>query len=231
MKKMLILLSSLFATCLVHAQGEVWFNNFNTLYTKISVNQTPGGAATSLMTGPAGAFDFAFYYTVTANTVLGSADPVIPRADGELGNYVVNDPNWKYVTTYGNAAQPGRLQVTSPDTIPDVPAGGYANFVVFGWSADLGSDPETALFNAQFGNFSDASVIGESAVAGTFQLGNDLNYFIPRVFGNIPPSIHGFTLGEIAFVPEPTSWALAATVALLWLVGRFRKSPPSLQKV
>lgn len=85
MKKYLAIVSIVGAAYGAMAQGEVSFINTSSAATKISVNSTPGGAATSLTTAGAGNYYFELFYSAdNATTVTGSGSgAVIPPATAE----------------------------------------------------------------------------------------------------------------------------------------------------
>ena len=222
MKRIVLLFQLLIIANWVQAQGEVNFNNNNSALTKISIAQSVGGGATTLMSGPANSYYFALFYSTTATTVLGSTAAVMPTLGG-IGNYVLSDDNWIYVTTIANSATPGRISGSATQPIPNLPIGTPAQFVILGWSANIGRN--LAALQSFFAGESSPgnAVIGESNVSGTLLVGDNFSYLVPNLFGGNTELIHGFTLGPVA-VPEPTTIALGVLGGLAMLSLRRKQA-------
>jgi len=212
MKTRLLLVVALVVALGARAQGLVYFNNTPT--TRISTNGIPGGG-TGLTAPVANLFYYALYCSMTATTVLGATNALTPGGSGIVGGiFVFNDPNWTLVA-YGTNSPfaAGRLASSQQNSdgftvVPDVPGGSAAHFVVLGWSANLGSTV-AALQGSLFSGFAFGS-IGESAVSGSYLLGNGSFIPAPVIFGTGPSQISGFTLALVP-IPEPTALALVLT--------------------
>ena len=229
MKKTLvtIALSSIVAAS-TYAQGLVVFNNTST--TKISTNSVAGGAATGTTVATAGAFYYALFFSATATTVNGSASAVAPTATA-IGTYVTSDGNWTANGILGSSsASTGRFASTSPNgdgstTVTGLAAGATGNFVVLGWSANIGTTLSdlTAWLAAPTFQAGQTYYVGESIV-GTQTAGNGGSIPNPGLFGTVSPGISGFTLGAVAApIPEPGTMALAALGGASLLLFRRKK--------
>lgn len=218
MKARIVLLAVLACGLSAEAQGLIYFRN--TPPTRISTNSLPGGTAAGWTARGTNLYCYALFYSTTAASVLGTTNAQMPGIF-DYGVYAFEDPNWTFVAYATNLPfASGRLVPVSqnPDgttTVNGVPGGAFAQFVVLGWSANLGStltDLEISLeVPGMYG------WVGESAVSGPIQLG-DGNLIPPSLlFGLSSPSITGFTLGVFPTVPEPSMLALVG----LGLVGLF----------
>ena len=107
--------------------------------------------------------------------------------------------------------------------VPGDAAGATAQFVVVGWSDNLGStllELEGSLVNP---GFNTTSFLGESAVSGPIDLGDNVNSPAAILFSmNGYSDLQGFTLGEI--VPEPATLALATMGGMIWMALRFKRA-------
>lgn len=194
------------------AQGLIFFNNGNA--TRVSTNAWAAGYPVPGLTAAApNLFYYALFYSTTATTVHGSTNAVIFDGLNLSGSFVFDDSNWA-VTAYGTNSPfvAGRfsssaLNADGSTTINEVPPGAFAQFVVLGWSANLGPTVPALLNSLYSVNFYPGFVLGESAVSGPLQLGNGTSILVPNLFGTTPPQISGFTMGP--FIPEPSALALA----------------------
>jgi hypothetical protein len=220
MNKSLIVAASLAVAAGAQAQGLVNFANSASAATKISINSTPGSAVVGLTPATANAYYYALFYSATATTVLGSSASVIPTST-TVGSYVTSDNNWTYVTTTGSSATAGRLTAVIP-TVPGLGGGSSAQFVVIGWSANIGSTVASlaaylaapSLISGNYG------YVGESVVSGALQAGDGATILTPAIFSGVAPAVQGFTLGAVAPAPEPTTIALAGLGGLSLLAFR-----------
>jgi PEP-CTERM motif len=195
------------ACCGARAQGTIFWGNNNS--TRISTNSFFGGPATGLTAAAANLYYYALFYSTNATTVEGTTN-----AQSGFGVYAFEDPNWTFAA-YGTNSSLGRFfpsaqNADSSTTVNGVSAGASAQFVVVGWSANMGStlaQMESAFFLSQVPGSYVSSWLGESAVSGPLQLGDGGVILPPNLFGNSSPQISGFTLGYLA--PEPSSLALA----------------------
>jgi hypothetical protein len=187
------------------AQGLVFFSSS-------TQNMSTNGATVGKTTGAAGSFYYALFVSPTATTVGGVQTGAV---QGTNGVYAFNDANWTFVAYGTNSPTAGRFQSSSQNadtstTIPTVAGGAAAQFVVVGWSANLGSTL-TSLEQA-LGVNGTTGFLGESIVSGAITTGNGALIGSPNLFGGIAPSLQAFTLGgfTITSTPEPGTLALAA---------------------
>jgi len=195
-------------------QGTVNFSAGAATNTRLATNSAAGGPTTGQISG-AGNYYFALFVAPTSVTSAGAS--LDPTGSG-----------FTFFGAYGtNTAAVGRF--TGNPTTDDVAVPGYgpnasANFVVVGWSANIGVT--WASFSSWYRNGSPNTFTGwagESAVAQNVQLGGGLT--APgNIFGSNPGQVLGFTLGQINPVPEPTTFALAGLGAAALVIFRRRKA-------
>jgi hypothetical protein len=215
------------------AQGFVLFSNSGS--EKISVNAIMGGPATGAMPTTS-TYYFALFYSATATTVDGSAAAVTG-----YGNYVFNDSNWTfnnptaaqangyvYGPGYGQndlrAGQFASSYIDPTQSATLVPFTTPAQFVVVGWSANIGSTLDALENWYGMGDPITPGWIGESAVSGAITPGTpDIVPASPPaiLFDSFAGELTGFTLGIV--VPEPSMIALAGLGGLSLLLFRRRK--------
>jgi hypothetical protein len=208
-------------------QGTIVFGNTTT--TKISTNSVVGGAATGLTSATTTAggsenFYFALFYSTSQTSVSGSTAAVL----GTNGVYAFNASGWvngsqSSLSTNGVAA--GRFQPSSPNSdgsasVSALTGGTSADFVVIGWSANIGST--VAALQAWLANPTSAGWVGESAVSGTLTPGTLGSTGASGLFGTATGLIPGWTLGLVS-VPEPGTLALAAIGGASLLLFRRKK--------
>ena len=214
------------ATLSGFAQGEIEFQNSTAA--KISVNSVIGGAATSTTSAGANLYYYALFNSVNSSTVNGSSAPVIPSETGFSGSFAFNDPAWTFDAYGVSTAKAGILSSSTLDTagftqIPGEPSSSY--FVVIGWSANIGSTIQSVETLLSGGGGYGVFYIGQSAVSGDFPTGTAGTGNAPQIlFGQTPPAIPGFTLGEFAPVPEPTAIALGLVGGMAWLALRRKQA-------
>lgn len=212
MKTSFILLASLAAGQPVFAQGL--FNASNVGASALISTNTFMGTSGALAP-VAGSYDFAIFYSLTADNVLGVTAAQVPCAQGfTCGGFPImalafNDSNWQLATYATNIAVAGRLRGTAEDAsgstaIAGVAPGTTAYFVVLGWSANIGSTIQDVMAN--WAGPSTYFLIGQSAVSGPIQLGGG-QLVSPSIWGLAPGGIPGFVLSPLP-VPEPESLAL-----------------------
>ena len=181
------------------------------------------------MSGSATAkYDFALFESTTATTVgRGLTNAETGYFPGTT-TYAFEDPSWTLVDYGVNLPPVGRFigneqLINGFTAVPGVAAGTTAQFVVVGWSDNLGStliELEASLVNP---GFNTVSFLGESAVSGPINLGDNVNSPAAILFSmNGYPYLQGFTLGEIA--PEPAALAVATMGGLIWLAVRLNKA-------
>jgi len=213
MKKLLIIASMSALAVAANAQGLVSFNNSSAASTKISTNSVVGGASTGLTTIGNGNY----YYELfgSSNSVAnGNAAAVMPTGSGALlGTYVFSDSTWiDLASAQSGTTRAGQVTGPSPVTDPATAggAGATGNFIVIGWSANIGST--IAALEAYLASptlLPGGGYVGQSNV-GNVALGNGSSLPTLAVFGN---GVNGILLGLIPVVPEP------ATIALMTLGG------------
>jgi hypothetical protein len=186
-------------------QGIVDFENFNN--TLIS---THNGATTGLMSGPAGTYYFALLDSPNQTT-----------AGPSLSGWGFQD--------YGyNTTTPGLMNgnyTTDPGVdIQFNPPGSPDNFVVVGWSANIGTSYglAQAWWNNGNPNSGPSGYFGISSVATDVIVGGG-SVPVPTIFGpTVGREVQGFTLNYYA-VPEPSSFALASLAGAALFISRRRK--------
>lgn len=188
--------------------GYIYFANSSAAVTKIYTNSTVGGPDTGLTTG-SNLYYYALYVSPTATNVLGQSSAIVGSASG---NYAFNDTNW-VLAAYGTSGTNtgtnffrGQILSLSADAsgrtpVPGLDGGTTAQFVVIGWSVNVGTS--IAAVQGWFHGGSPASNgwIGQSAVSGSIQLGNGGGITTHTLFGTAAPYLPGFTLGLASPVP------------------------------
>jgi hypothetical protein len=199
--KMLVSTASVLgAVSLARAQGEVDFENFNN--SLIYTNSIHNGPATGLMSGPPGVVNpfqpgtyvFALFAALTNQTTV----------DATLSG-------WVLVTADGvNTATAGLMNGNDDSNGPGATltgpwgSGEVANFVVVGWSANIGTTWGTASAWWNNGNpiSGPSGYFVISSVARDVVIGGGL-YPIPTIFGPTPEyEIQGFTLNLYTLPPD-----------------------------
>lgn len=211
MKTIATLLTILLTTAGSHAVGLVNFANSSS--TLISVDGAPMPTQTERE------FIFAVFLapssTVSSSGLTAAfADPVFQLACG-------------YTTNHSSPLGAGRL-TSRPSldagSIAGYSAGEFVDFVVRGWSSNLGYTWSEALANWNNGN----PLVADWAI-GSSTIGNDLllggNVFPqPTLFGIGPDQVGGFNfqVGGFNLIPEPSSLTLAASGLALLMQCRRR---------
>jgi len=179
------------------AQGVVLFNN--NITSRISTNIVIGGPAAGSIAG-AGKYRFALFYSTNATSVNGQTTAIIGNTNS---NFAFNDPAWTFVAYGTNTTTVGRFASMVPDvsgqtTVPGVPGGATARFVIIGWSANIGTD--IAALASWFNNQALAGWVGQSAVSPPVTVGDNASLPAPLlVVSNVIPA---FTLG-MSGTPDP----------------------------
>ncbi|HEV2695080.1 MAG TPA: immunoglobulin domain-containing protein [Verrucomicrobiae bacterium] len=201
--------NSFAATLTVNApsgNGYVIFGNSSVSVTKIFTNTSVGGAATGLTAGP---YNYALYVSTTATSVSGQTAAIV---GGASSNYAFNAGAWTLAATGTNSYRGVFTSTTGAGTgrtlITGIAPGVGAQFVVIGWSGNVGPDISSA--QAWFNNGSPASDgwIGQSSVSGSLVLGDGASIPTPSIFNTNAPSLQGFTLGLVSPVAH-ASYAMA----------------------
>jgi hypothetical protein len=204
MKTLLAIAALLGTVSLTLAQGLVDFENFNN--SLISTNTVHNGAATGLMSGPAGtvspfnappgSYVFHLFAAPTSQTTVDAslsgwdsqADGVNTAIPGLMNGNITTDPG-AWLLGWG----PGET----------------ANFVVVGWSRNIGVDwgEASAWWNDGNPNSGPSGWFGISDIAQDVVVGGG-GYPVPTIFGPTEGyEIQGFTLNYYQ-VPEPSTFAL-----------------------
>jgi hypothetical protein len=224
MKKIILALSlTVSATFLSQAQGLI---NFGSSTQNMSTNNTIAsyGAITSGKITPSTTsigYYFALFYSATSTAVNGTQTAAI---QGSSPNYAFNDSTFNLYSGLGTNSSAGRFNNSTPNTdgsatIAGISGGATAQFVVVGWSANLGNSV-SALENSLAAGT--PGFLGQSVVSGPISLGNGALLPTPNLFQNTAPYIQAFTLGALP-VPEPGTMALAALSGASLLLFRRRK--------
>jgi hypothetical protein len=205
MKKLLTLAALVGATTLSFAQGYVNFANSSA--TLISA----GGVAAP---GAAGAYYYAVFLA-PSTTVTG-----IGQSAGAFDNpifQVVGGTNTS-IATAGRMATRNALNVGGT-------AGGTADFLVRGWSANAGATWSEALaFYNNLGSSGQSMWLGQSVIGNDIVLGDGGALPNITLFGVGLNQVGGFNLTQFGgTVPEPSSMALAGIGAASLLLFRRRK--------
>ncbi|MGA2788800.1 MAG: PEP-CTERM sorting domain-containing protein [Verrucomicrobiota bacterium] len=226
-------------------QGLVTFGNSAGLTSRISVNTTFGGAATGqYAAGAAGTYYFALFYSTTATTVNGNANAFYPTLTS-VGNYVWNDTNWHFAggssgqqtyTLNGNifssdgyaasTGAAGRMLSTlytsesvESESVVGLAAGATAQFVVVGWSSNMGTTYGAVESFLTSGNVTTGMYLGESAVGAPTVTGDNFLNASPTIMA--ATVVPAFTLGLYA-IPEPSTMVLVGLGGLSLLLFRRR---------
>jgi hypothetical protein len=223
MKKILTIISlATLVAASSNAQGLVNFNNTSAAGTKISTNSVVGGASSGLAalnTGNA-SFYYALFYSTTQTSVSGSTAAIT----GITGStYAFNASGWTAGATATNGAtRAGQVAGNAAQAIAGIAGAGTGNFVVVGWSANIGTQVSDLISWYNNGSPATAGFIGESSVTGTLTLGDGAGVSTPSPFGTAAPFAPGFVLGLVAPTPEPGTMVLAGLGGLA-LLGLRRK--------
>jgi len=217
------------------AQGFITFaSGGQTIFT----NSSPGGVTNGVMSATTGTptYYFALFYSASATTVNGSAAAVMPTG-GSAGNYVFNDGAWTFDNPSSTAGYLGPAyatnnltagRFTSAVTDPAnssqtlLPFTTAAQFVVLGWSANIGTTLAQVISWYNGGNPLTAGWIGESAVSGAITPSAGGVTPAQSLFGPAAPQLQRFSLGLVP-TPEPSTMALAGLGGLSLLLFRRRK--------
>jgi hypothetical protein len=185
MKPLLTTVTLLGAVSLAGAGGIVDFENFSN--SLIYTNSVHNGPPSGLISGAPGAYYFALFSACTNHTSV----------DATLNNGI--GCGWVYEALGTNTAIPGLMNgnyTTDPGVDVSDPDGSQANFVVAGWSANVGRTWAEA--KAWWGNGSPNITLpgyfAISSIARNVVAGGSV-YPVPTIFGPTPIyEVQGFTL-------------------------------------
>jgi hypothetical protein len=190
MNKLLTVMALHATACFCLGQGYVQFSNGTT--TKISTNSVVGGPATGVIAPVPGSYYFALFVgTATQTNVDSSFNGWTFVA---LGTNTVFSGGGRF---WGNNFASSGPAIDSV-VVPGV-CGGISNFVILGWSANMGSNwhsiqAELEYYQAHGAVTGPGEWIGVSRV-GTNSALSCLGYPVNTIIGNGPGPIPGFTLG------------------------------------
>jgi hypothetical protein len=232
MKKIIIVSIWLaLAAISAQAQGTISFSNGST--TRIFTNNAVGGPAFSLTDLQN---RYALFCSTTATSVNGQTAAIV---GGASSNYAFGDTNWTLVAYGTNFLQPGLIVSASANgsgatTVAGVAGGSAAQFVVIGWSSNIGTDIGAVQDWFNGGNPAFNGWIGQSVVSGAITLGTSTP---ATLFGAAAPDIQGFTLGLVvpaASVPpvitaQPTNETVPAGAGASFSVSAYGTPTPVCQ--
>jgi len=206
------------------AQGFVNFNNSVSAATKISVNSTYGGPATGLTPAVANGFYYELFFSKSTATEAGAGTiPPAVTTGSLVGNFVTGDSSWTDgLAQAASSATAGRVLGGANEVVTGVAGATSANFVLIGWSANIGSTIQALdTYLANPTPLAAPAFFGESQVAN-LTLGDGAGTSTPNLITST--TIPGFLLGEIQPTPEPTTIALGVMGAASLLALRRKKA-------
>jgi len=218
MKKLLTIAALVGVTSLSYGQGYVAFaNSSGSRFSTNAPGSSPGSNFVTVAAGTIGGqFYFELFASTTASTISSTSDPTLN--------------GWTAVHIATNITQGGRINGNYEDStggaaqIPGFAAGSTANFAVVGWSSSIGTSwaeaqawwANGAHSGSAQGYFGINTTVASGVPLATF--GGPYN----SLFGTGPGIINGWGLS--AFIPEPSSFALAGLSAAALLIFRRRKA-------
>jgi len=208
MKKTIAIICGTLVAGSTFAQGFVSFANNSG--TQIRTNGATQGVAASLAQG--GAYNYGLFI----QSYDGTAAPNTPWSAG-----------WVFTGLVATNTSAGRLTLGTVQ-VPGWAAGATNQFVIAGWSRNLGSEWSLIAPQAQSGLWLENGFFGVSAVSyGAASAAPPTPAF--PLFGTTGPTgsgipiQSGFDLMAVG-IPEPTTFALAGLGAAAMLILRRRKS-------
>jgi len=230
MKKILltVALSTAFAAV---GFGQGYVGLANGTASKISANATLNGSTFTATGTTAGSYYFALFYApstdVSVSTVNGATSSAISGTSSldTVGSFIFNDSSWTLDSSVlgvvgTRAGFIGDSTGSAQSAVP-VAAGVTEDFVLLGWSGNIGSTVASveSFLNGQGPT---TGWIGESAV-GSQVVSAGAPSPVPPIWGSAP-QIPGFTLGEVQPIPEPSTIALGVMGAAALLALRRKKA-------
>jgi len=207
MKKLLTLAALFGAASLTFGQGIVSFTSGTVFMT---TNTVQGGPSTGRVSG-AGNYTFALF---VAPTTQASIDATFT--------------GWTFTGNYGtNIAAAGRFSgnyTTDPGVVVNgYGPGSFGNFVIAGWSSNIGSTWAQAQAWWNNGVPAGGGFFGFSTVAANVLVGGGSTP-VPTLMGTIAGTqANTFNLGFYPAIPEPGTLALAGLGVAAMLIMRRRK--------
>lgn len=201
--------------------GEVDFENFSN--SLIYTNSVHNGPATGLISGTPGvvnpfqpgAYIFALFAAPTNQTTV---DASLAGWDSAGLSYAVNTATPGLINGNDDQSGPGST-LAGPWG-----SGEVANFLVVGWSSNIGDNwgAASAWWNNGNPNSGPSGWFAISDIASNVVVGGN-PYPIPTIFGSTPGyEIQGFTL-NLYTIPEPSTLLLAGFGVATLLALRRRK--------
>jgi PEP-CTERM motif-containing protein len=207
MKHLLVLTTFLGVVACSFGQGQINYNNSATTLATSTINPT-GAGATPIGPNTVGSPNLFYFGLFVAP--MGTPAPLTSFTDQRVG---LHDPNWQFVGAYAvnstAATGAGRLQNPGSPAIAGFPGGSTVNFIVRGWSANMGTTwAEVVAFIDAIPNDL-GTTYGTSAMAVNAILGGGGTPLpIPSAWGLGASQISGLALFKQT--PEPGTFALAA---------------------
>jgi hypothetical protein len=175
---------------------------------RISTNSTFGGSPSGSTETASGQYYYALYCSPTATSVNGQTNAIFGFTSVNQDWYAFNDTRWTLVAYGVNTSAPGRFASIGADSsgetvVPGVAGGTSAQFVIIGWSANIGTNIEAVENWLGYGYSVVTAWIGQSVVSGPLMLGDGASHPTPAICGANAPQIQGFTLGMASVDLDP----------------------------
>jgi PEP-CTERM motif-containing protein len=201
-------------------QGQINFNN--SASTLIRNGWDPSFFSTAPIAPNTAGSPNPFYFGLFV-APQGTPAPAYDFYDQRVG---LHDPNWQFAGAYAvnstAATGAGRLQNPGSPAIAGFPGGSTVNFIVRGWSANMGTTwaQVVAFIDADPNNF--YTIYGTSPMAVNAILGGGGTPLpIPTAWGLGASQVPGFVLFR-QDGPEPSTFALMSLGAALSILYRRR---------
>jgi hypothetical protein len=201
------------------AQGLVYFANSSAVITHIATNTVPGGPSTGQINGPPGTYFFALFVSPT-----GSVSTVTP----DLAGWRLSQPPNGAIGTNIALGRFSGNEYLQGSAVADYPSAGTADFLVVGWSANIGPSWQAAQ---AWWNNGDPWHGSQSALEGWFGISDIARNVmlggvtpVGTIFGTGPGQIPGFTLNTYV-VPEPSVPALVFLGVATYVLQPARRRP------